>query len=142
MRSESLRGLEFLGIELDEEANQRGDTRLSRGPTQALVIPTNEELAIARDTRQVLERMAGEADPALSEEAVERELAALSNEERRELVMLWAADPSVDMDHLGDRLAHKISKRLSMQALRRELNRLGLVEAQQSADTDRDADHG
>jgi len=135
VRAEILRGLGFLGIELDEEANRRGDTRLSRGPTQALVIPTNEELAIARDTRSVLGAMTGRAEGILPEEAVERELASLGNQDRRELVLLWAADPSVDMGQLGDRLAHKIGKRLSPQALGRELDRLGLVETHSAMGT-------
>jgi acetate kinase len=56
-------GMEFLGIVLDDEANVRhspsGQARpdnphISTGPTKVLVIPTNEELVIARDTRRIL----------------------------------------------------------------------------------------
>ena len=56
-------GMEFLGIVLDDEANIRhsplGQIRpdnphISTGPTKVLVIPTNEELVIARDTRRIL----------------------------------------------------------------------------------------
>jgi acetate kinase len=127
VRAECLRGLEFLGIELDVEANERNATRLSTGRTQALVIRTNEELAIARDTAEVLERNAAEATGALSEEAIDRELASLETAELRELVLLWAAAPGTDPDVLAGRLAHKIRRKISVQAIHCELARLGLT---------------
>lgn len=126
VREQCLKGLEFIGIELDEEANQHNARRVSRGRTQALVIPTNEELAIARDTLEVLERMAGEAVTALSGEAIEKELAALGPEDLRELVLLWAAEPTASPDILKDRFSFKLGKRISPQALSHELHRLGL----------------
>ena len=48
-------GLGFLGIELDEEANRRGDLRISRegAPVATFVIPTDEESVIARHTLSV-----------------------------------------------------------------------------------------
>jgi acetate kinase len=46
----------WLGVELDEEANVAGRSRISRHTSRVsvLVIPTNEELMIARHTLQVL----------------------------------------------------------------------------------------
>jgi acetate kinase len=48
-------GLRFLGVELDEEANRRGDLRISRegAPIPTYVIPTDEESVIARHTLSV-----------------------------------------------------------------------------------------
>jgi acetate kinase len=48
----------WLGVELDAAANARGGPRISAGRSRvtAWVIPTNEELMIARHTRSVLER--------------------------------------------------------------------------------------
>ena len=60
VRSGSVSGMEFLGIDLDEEANRtapRGkETLISRvgSRTAVAVIPTNEERVIARDTVRVL----------------------------------------------------------------------------------------
>jgi acetate kinase len=54
VRAESLAGLSLLDIKVDEEANNANATCISIGPTKVLVIPTNEELAIARDTATVL----------------------------------------------------------------------------------------
>jgi acetate kinase len=57
--------LGFLGLEEDPAANARHgadtDGRITRpGPAQALVVPTDEELAIARETvRVVCERGGG-----------------------------------------------------------------------------------
>lgn len=50
-------GLGFLGIEVSPELNERGVTRISVGPTPVLLIHTNEELAIARDTKRVLREL-------------------------------------------------------------------------------------
>jgi acetate kinase len=54
-----LRGLDFLGLDVDYEYNlslpKGADAELTRpgSKTRAFVIPTNEELAIARDTRRI-----------------------------------------------------------------------------------------
>lgn len=57
-REEILKGLEFLGVECDTEANKvRGKLReISKEgcKVKAYVIPTNEELVIARDTLQLI----------------------------------------------------------------------------------------
>jgi hypothetical protein len=76
----------------------------------------------------VLLRSAAETEGAMSGEAIEAELARVSNQDRRELVMLWAADPQADLEQLRDRLLHKVGQKLSLQALRCELGRLGLVD--------------
>jgi acetate kinase len=54
-RAEVIAGLAWAGLALDEAANRTGGPRISSGsgPT-AWVIPTNEELVIARQTRSVL----------------------------------------------------------------------------------------
>jgi acetate kinase len=53
IRALACSGLEFLGVELDEEANARNEQRIGKGRVEVLVIPTNEELVIARDTRRI-----------------------------------------------------------------------------------------
>jgi acetate kinase len=59
VRRDALTGMAALGIELDEHLNTspaRGPRRISfdRSPTTVLVIPTNEELAIARACAKVI----------------------------------------------------------------------------------------
>lgn len=57
-RSEICKGLEILGIEIDQEANKvRGkETVIStkNSKVKVLVVPTNEELLIARDTKRLV----------------------------------------------------------------------------------------
>ena len=60
VRRDCLAGLEYLGIELDEEANKcRGKVQkisTENSKVQVYVIPTNEELVIARDTKEIVEK--------------------------------------------------------------------------------------
>jgi acetate kinase len=46
----------WLGVKLDKAANERGGPRIRAvdSPVSVWVIPTNEELMIARDTRAVV----------------------------------------------------------------------------------------
>ena len=57
-RKECLQGLEYLGIELDEERNmQNGEiAKISKDSSKVsvYVIPTNEELMIAKETLELL----------------------------------------------------------------------------------------
>ncbi len=63
MRARICEGLQFLGIEIDTELNQvRGETkRISSDATRTpvLVIPTNEEIIVARSAVKVLENPSG-----------------------------------------------------------------------------------
>jgi acetate kinase len=56
IRARICRDAQWLGLELDEEANARGGPRLTRANSRvtAWVIPTDEELMIALHTRRVL----------------------------------------------------------------------------------------
>ena len=54
------KGLDFLGLELDEEKNAtlRGPADISKasGSARILLVPTNEERMIARETAEVVAR--------------------------------------------------------------------------------------
>ena len=59
VRSLACAGLDALGIALDETANARAQGRLAEigragAPVRVLVVPTDEELQIARETLAVL----------------------------------------------------------------------------------------
>lgn len=60
IRERSLRGLEFMGLSLDPERNRaavgrEGEISAAGSAVKALIIPTNEELLIARDTLRLVE---------------------------------------------------------------------------------------
>ena len=48
IRARVVEGLGFLGLSLDQTANQQRETRIGDEKVDILVIPTNEELVIAR----------------------------------------------------------------------------------------------
>lgn len=59
-RAEIAKGFEFLGLEFDEEKNKgiRGKEKLISKDTskvKVLIVPTNEELVIAEDTKELIE---------------------------------------------------------------------------------------
>jgi len=61
VREQSVAGLEFLGLHLDRERNedsslrgQAAEVATEDSPARILVIPTDEELLIARDTAQIV----------------------------------------------------------------------------------------
>jgi len=61
LRRACCEGLEFLGIVLDPEANERGhgDRLVSRGALAVMALATNEELIVARRAYQLLARGCG-----------------------------------------------------------------------------------
>ncbi len=61
IREKALEGLDFFGIILDKEKNKKAkkkevDISDKDSKVRILVVPTNEELVIARDTREIIER--------------------------------------------------------------------------------------
>lgn len=58
VRARILSGLEYLGVTLDGRRNAAHERRISTdaGRVQVLVVPTNEELMIARHTQRVLDK--------------------------------------------------------------------------------------
>ena len=62
MRKRILDGMEHMGIVLDDKRNEEvsgkeGTITADDSKIKALVVPTNEELMIARDTKQVAEKI-------------------------------------------------------------------------------------
>ncbi len=58
-RARIVEGLQFLGVQMDHSKNFRGavgDISTPDSRVKILVVPTNEELAIARDTRAIIEQ--------------------------------------------------------------------------------------
>jgi acetate kinase len=57
MRSRICEGLKFLGVAIDEEKNNcrsvERDISAPQSKVRVLIVPTNEELVIARDTREI-----------------------------------------------------------------------------------------
>lgn len=64
VRKMALNGLEYMGVALDEEKNQAAigkqmEIQAGKSKVKIFIIPTNEELVIARDTRKIVSEMTG-----------------------------------------------------------------------------------
>jgi acetate kinase len=54
IREVTLKGMDSFGISVDPKKNAKHQTDIGTGSVRILVIPTNEELAIGRDTAEIL----------------------------------------------------------------------------------------
>jgi acetate kinase len=126
VRQNALHNLQYLGIEIDLERNENNEFDIGIGKVKVLVVPTNEELAIARDTEYILNLIQKEIEKPVSEEAISEELAQISIDDRAELLALWFGNPHTTLFELAENLGKRIGKTVSIQAIKRELESLGL----------------
>jgi len=126
VREHSLKDLEKLGIKIDLKLNNKNKTNISLGKIKILIIPTNEELAIARDTKNILESSKKESKSLSTKKKAREEIAGLSEDEKAQLVLLWAEDPKSPVSELTRKLNKKIGKNIDVQSVKQKLNILGL----------------
>jgi acetate kinase len=121
-------GLDAFGIVFDAKKNEANERIISSGRVKVLVIPTNEELAIARDTQRILQSL-GPQETAPPAEAEAGPPAAHRPEDIAKLVLLWAHDPKADAAVLAVRWGQEIGRAVGAEAVRKELERLSLTTA-------------
>ena len=127
VREKVLSGMESMGIAVDTEKNENRELQIGTGKIKLLIIPTNEELAIARDTRTILQEVKEETHAPLPEEVIIEELCGLTGDEKAELILLWAEDPKEPIPGITQKLNERIGKKIRVQSVRRELEILGLL---------------
>ncbi len=129
-----LENMEPLGVAVDLGKNEANEHDISAGPVKILVVPTNEELAIARDTKTILESMGRAVDepaPALAP----RKADGFKPEETAELVQIWAKSPKAAPEALAAALGQKLGRTIEAAAVRRELERLSLLASPKTTKT-------
>lgn len=52
-----LKDSEYMGVEIDKEANGKNALSIGKGKVSVFVIPTNEELVIAQDSKKIIEKI-------------------------------------------------------------------------------------
>ena len=124
-------GLEDFGIVLDAGKNEANERVISSGRVKIMVVPTNEELAIARDTQRILISL-GPADT-LSAAADAERPAAFKPDDVAKLVLLWAQNRKADASFLASKWSEEIGRPVDTETARRELERLSLVTAARPA---------
>jgi hypothetical protein len=119
-------GLDALGIGVDPKKNEANERDISTGKVKILVVPTNEELAIARDTRLILDSVtARPASPAPA--GADEKAAAFKADETAKLVLLWAQNPKAGAEALAAKLGPALGRTVAADAVRAELQRLALT---------------
>ena len=122
VRRQVLENMEFLGIELDQERNEASELRIGTGRVEVLVVPTNEELSIARDTRTILGEIREEIEKPMGDEELDR----LSGDDKAELLAIWFENPHIGVYELTGKLDRRIEGTVSIQTVKQELEQLGL----------------
>ena len=117
--------LECIGIEIDDEKNAKGELDIGVGKVKVLVVPTNEELAIARDTKRVLEQAKMQKEPPVPQEPTAEVERTLSADERVELIALWMESPNASMKQLATKMSQKTGRDVTDRAVKHELTRMG-----------------
>ncbi len=118
--------LDFMGISIDADKNDTNEFDIGTGNTKVLVVPTNEELAIARDTRDILESVQKEMAEPLSNTDLEQQLAEFTSDDKAELIAIWLQNPHISVHELSDKLKNVTGKTFEPRVLKKEIERLGL----------------
>ena len=123
VRAQSMRGLEFMGIELDPGKNAVSEPIISRGSVRVMVIPTNEEFAIARDTYTIYRRMQEQR----TQRKLEDEFSDLDDALKAEIVLQWATDRTQGPHELTQLLERDKNVFMDADAMKHLMETLGLL---------------
>jgi acetate kinase len=132
VRRLAVAGLEGFGIVLEAKKNEGNESVISSGRVKLMVVPTNEELAIARDTRRILDSR-GPQGAAVPAEAEVKRPAAFEPDAVAKLVLLWARNRAADPAVLALKWGQAIGRAVDAEAVEQELSRLSLTKAARPA---------
>jgi acetate kinase len=121
-------GLEEFGIVLDPAKNEANERVVSSGRVKIMVVPTNEELAIARDTMRILSSRPPE-ETGLAAAPEPARPSAYGPDAVAKLVLLWAQNRGDDPAALARKWSQEIGRAVSAGDTARELDRLSLPAA-------------
>jgi acetate kinase len=128
VRCLSVAGLEGFGIVLDAAKNEANEPVVSTGRVKVMVVPTNEELAIARDTQRILSSLGSRETPAEVAAGPARP-AVFTPDEVAKLVLIWAKNRKADAAALAGKWGREIGRAVTAVETARELERLSLSAA-------------
>ncbi|MFC1725000.1 acetate/propionate family kinase [candidate division KSB1 bacterium] len=126
VREKVCEGLDFLGIVLDKGKNSKNETSLSTGNTSILVIPTNEELAIAHETDRVLKEKHERELKEKEDLKITKELSGLTESDKAKIAIIWAEHKKLSNEKLLEIIKKDIGSKLSADSFERLLKLMGL----------------
>ena len=119
-------GLEEFGIVLAAAKNEANERVISSGRVKVMVVPTNEELAVARDTQRILTALGPKETAAPAKPAAP---STFTPDELAKLVLLWAKHRQADPAALAAMWGREVGRSVDAAAVQRELERLSLAAA-------------
>jgi acetate kinase len=136
VRKHCLENLGFLGVEIDDEKNENNQLDIGKGRVRVQVVPTNEELAIARATERVLAQAGAREEVPPTLEAPVADEAVMSADDKAELASLWVASPDASAGELAEKLSRRINRTVSVRVVKQELELWGFdrVSAEKKAE--------
>ncbi|MBN1542195.1 acetate kinase [candidate division KSB1 bacterium] len=126
IRSRVCKNLGYLGISIDEAKDNENAFDIGTGRVKVLVVPTNEELAIARDTQLILDELEKEMAESLSEEELAKALSRISSDDKAEILSIWMKNPHISIFDLAEQIESNTGKSFPIPVLKREIEILGL----------------
>ncbi len=130
VRERVCKNLAFLDIGIDLEKNKENAFDLSTGKTKVLAIPTNEELAIARDTCKILENLEKEI-----KKPADRKV-AFSEDDRADLMSIWLKNPHATLVDISEQMEDHTGKRIPVQTIKQQIELLGLDKVSEQKKSD------
>ncbi len=122
-------GLEGFGVILDAGKNESNGPVISSGRVKIMVVPTNEELAIARDTQRILSALKPRPAAAEAEPGPASVPAAFAPDDVASLLLIWAKNRRAGAAVLARKWGQETGRTVNEADVMRELQRLGLAEA-------------
>jgi acetate kinase len=136
VRKHCLANLQYLGITIDDKKNEDNELIISTGKVKVLVVPTNEELAIARDTKRVLQESETRAKTPSAEKTTAEADAPMSADDKAELLALWLSSPKATMSDLAKKLSKSTGRTYKAKTIKQELERWGFDQVSEEKKTE------
>ncbi|MGZ5453276.1 MAG: acetate/propionate family kinase, partial [Candidatus Aminicenantales bacterium] len=133
VRREVTAGLEEFGVVLDAAKNDANEHVVSSGRVKIMVVPTNEELAIARDTVRILSALPAQPAAGIEAGPSPAQPAAFGPDDTAKLVLLWARNRKADAAALARKWGQEMGRSVTAVEVARELGRLSLAAAARTA---------
>ena len=126
VRSKICKDMDFLGISIDEDKNKNKETIISNGKVSVMIVPTNEELAIAQETVRVLKEV--NQKKALEKEAVrlKKELDKLSEADKANIAIIKSQNDKLSCDEIIKIIDKEKGIKISSDTLKELLDLMGL----------------
>jgi acetate kinase len=127
IRRMACQGLECIGVDIDSEKNGKNSRIISSGQVSVMVIPTNEEMAIAQETYSVItEKQRSEA---VEKEAMKsrKELEMLSEADKAKIAIIWSKNEKLSLEELYKVIEKETDIKITPETFKVLLSAMGFI---------------